>query len=197
MANDAVQSLQNLASIDWFEESILIFVLAVYLSMDYGGERFGLFLRSAFSYGPASQNCRSSTLLKPLHDTAKKPAPCPRHISPQALSSQTSLTLSGWFILSVILRLLSITHSLNLLTAISMVSPPSSFGRTLCFKNSFATTATNSTCANFFPGQTRGPEAQGMKVPAGGCSTSSVPGLGEVDAMMKRSGRKARASGPQ
>ena len=79
-------------------------------------------------------------------------------------------------------------------------------GLTLYPRNKPARTATNSTCENFRPTHSRGPSAQGMKVPASGSMNSSlaidVVGLwvlldGGDEARSQRLGRQVRASEPQ
>ena len=62
------------------------------------------------------------------------------------------------------------------------------------YPNSATITATNSTCANFFPGQTRGPSAQARNVPGFGSKNCSSPKPWLGEAMIQRSGRQVKLS---
>ncbi len=59
------------------------------------------------------------------------------------------------------------------------LSPFSTTGLTRCCRNKLARTATNSTCENFRPTHSRGPSAQGMKVPGSGSMKVSFA-IGDV-----------------
>lgn len=104
---------------------------------------------------------------------------------------QASATLLGFCICNVIAEMAeSFTISSSFCLPSSQFPPSFRTGHTLCSRNNVATTATNSTCANFCPGQIRGPSAQGMNWPCGG---SMSPPLGVI----QRLGFQVKESGPQ
>lgn len=117
---------------------------------------------------------------------------------PHAKRSHLSATFLGSRICSVInIIALSSTISINAFLASPSLCPAPSTGLTQYAPNNVAKTATNSTCANFWPGQTRGPRAHGMKLPWGGEMKVWRDGRSPLlEGTNQRSGRQLRLSGP-
>ena len=116
------------------------------------------------------------------------------HLSPRLLGSS---------ICSVIAEIAdSSTIRTSALLASSSLSPSTNTGPTLYRLNELASTATNSTCENLRPTHSRGPSAQGMKVPGWGVMGSSLVVVGVEEeggggGVSQRLGRHSRASEPQ
>ena len=136
----------------------------------------------------------------PLHDTSSD------KVSQLCLSH-----LSEWHRGSSICNVINVMAESSTIRASAFLpsaslSPFSTTGLTRCCRNKLARTATNSTCENFLPTHSRGPSAQGMKVPGSGSMKVSFA-IGDVwlsllldgeeDVLSHRLGRQSRASEPQ
>ena len=129
------------------------------------------------------------------------------HEKPHFCLSHLSERLRGSSICSVIAEIAELsTMRASTFLPSSSPSPSFSTGLTLYSRNKLARTATNSTCENFRPTHSRGPSAQGIKVPASGSMKVSFA-IGNVtlsillgvedEALSQRLGRQSRASLPQ
>ena len=118
-------------------------------------------------------------------------------------------TLSGSRICSSNSTLLSFTTFRTRCLACGNVSPGRGIGSTRWFRNRAAMTATNSACANFFPGQFRGVTGPGEIVPLSGTNWRSAlslaprfrPWSGLIvvgwEVRIYLSGRQSRKKSPQ
>src|SRR4030081_3457564 len=88
--------------------------------------------------------------------------PTDRTCANQCTFANLTDTLRGFFIFSTISTSLSSTTSRMRLWATCKLSPSLGTTRILCSLNNAAITATNSTWANFLPGQIRAPSDHGM-----------------------------------
>lgn len=109
-------------------------------------------------------------------------------------------TRDGSFICNSILTAPSSTVSSTLLCAPSSLSPNIRSGSTLYRRKRVAITATNSTCANFLPGQFLCPSDHGKYVPCAGVKRHSAftpASAGNEPVLIQRLGRQDKASAPQ
>ena len=100
--------------------------------------------------------------------------------------------------------LLSFTTSSTLSLALAKLSRGLGTGLTICRWNSAAITATNSTCANFFPGQLRTPSDHAINDPLAASMISSLascalkfPAFDGFVELIHRFGSHVRESEPQ
>ena len=102
--------------------------------------------------------------------------------------------LSGFFTFRRKLKLDSWTSSIRRDAARPSLTPSAATGSTLYSFRRHAKTATNSTCENFLPGQTRGPAAHGRNAPCGIGAKTSLPLSSFI---IQRLGSHSRAFLPQ